>query len=244
MTFLWKGAFQMRKEQDKPLDRPDSQQPQPMDEQLDPDILSLVHSELEAHPEALSRPKIDAAIRNYLDAQFRGNLDKAENRRVLDRESDILEDQTRIAEKIPMPDLARREEKFFNGKEPTTIEGKIRYAQLQKLSEEIKLQETDSEEDMLRLVFSRVYNFVISQNDDYSLFDDNMVIYEDAFDVCYFMSLCMFLYESKRREVKGKSLRRFIYEHSPMGFNVKSSRNYFDYDSRPKYFSESKNLYS
>ena len=121
--------------------------------------------------------------------------------------------------------------------EPSTGKDKIYYAKLQRLLEDINFQEVDGKEDILRSFFSRVYDFVILQNDDYSLLDNNMVIYEDAFDVCFFMSLCMFLYETKR--LKGKSLRKFIYDHSPRGYNIKGSPNYFDYESMSRNFRES-----
>lgn len=96
------------------------------------------------------------------------------------------------------------------------------------------------------MIFSRVYDFVISfqahlffcRNDlDYSLFDKDMVVYEDAFNVCYFMSLCQFLYESRR--IKGESLRKFIYDHSARKYNEKGSPYYFNYSEKNREFIES-----
>lgn len=47
----------------------------------------------------------------------------------------------------------------------------------------------------------------------------------------------MFLYDTKR--IKGKSLRKFIYEHSPQKYNIRGSSEYFDYEERPREFLES-----
>jgi hypothetical protein len=42
----------------------------------------------------------------------------------------------------------------------------------------------------------------------------------------------MFLHSTKRS--KGLSLRQFLYEYSPNGYNDKSSKNYFDFDERDR----------
>ena len=88
----------------------------------------------------------------------------------------------------------------------------------------------------LRTVFSCIYDFIIENNDDYTLFDNNMELYNDVFEACLFVSLCMFLYETKR--IKGISLRRLIYQYSPMDYKTVTSPNYFDY-RRSKHFCES-----
>lgn len=51
------------------------------------------------------------------------------------------------------------------------------------------------------------------------------------------MSLCQFLYESRR--IKGKSLRKFIYDNSPKKYNVKGEPLYFDYAKKGREFLES-----
>lgn len=128
---------------------------------------------------------------------------------------------------FPTPDLARREENFFNGEKIiTAVEIKIRYEPLQQLLEHIDLQEVHGAEEMLRVVFSRVYKSVISRNTAYHIFDDNTGLYDDAFNACFFLSLCEFLYESKR--IKGTSISKYIWEHSPTGFCQKGGPNYFD----------------
>lgn len=154
---------------------------------------------------------------------------------------------------IFVPEIAKREENFFNGKladlaDFTDLEVITYFAELQKLAEDIAVeaqkQREIGKEQVLKTVFSRVYNYVISFNSelicssswDYSLFDENTTVYDDAFDACFFISLCMFLYDTRR--VKGMSLRKFIYENSPQKYNVKGSPNYFNYD-RPREFLES-----
>ena len=206
----------MCEEQDYPLDKSDPQQSQ-LDSGLNPDILNLVHSELEAHPGALSRPKIDAAMRNYLYAQLRENLDETE-----DQATD---------EKELWQDLLEREQNFFNGIDPSTIKENTYYLQLEGLVLGIeadiqKLRGISPIQMLKSLVFSRVYNFVLSQNDAYRLFANNTAIYSDALDVCFFVSLCEFLYETKR--IKGLSISEFVRIHSPTGFNQKGSPNYFN----------------
>lgn len=151
-----------------------------------------------------------------------------------------------MCHEFPMPDIAKREENFFNGVVPSTIARKRYYAELQWLTEDIgnvvvKLKGVDSEENILRLIFSRVYDFVITHdvvtnNANYCIFDDSKDVYGDAFDVCLFMSLCMFLYETKR--IKGISLRKLIYQHSLRDYKTVGSPNYFDY-RKSRHFSES-----
>lgn len=142
---------------------------------------------------------------------------------------------------IPMPEIAKREENFFNGTMPTTIEGKMYYADLQRLTDGIEsdidsLQNSKSRESILRVIFFRVYDFVVDHNADYCIFNCTKELFLDVMEVSFFISVCMFLYDSKH--IKGSSLRRFIYDNSPMGYGVEGSPNYFDY-SRPKHFTES-----
>lgn len=142
---------------------------------------------------------------------------------------------------FPMPEIAKREENFFNGALPSTLEGKIYYNDLQRLVENLEkyvneLQETASEENILRVIFSRVYNFVIAHNSDYGIFDSDADLRNSVFEACFFLSLCMFLYDTRR--VRGLSLRKFIYENSPMEYHVEGSPNYFSFD-RKREFRES-----
>ena len=113
---------------------------------------------------------------------------------------------------LPMPEIAEREKNFFNGEPPSTIEGKLYYTELQLLAE------------ILQVIFAHVYDFVKDRNEEYSeILDKNPDINHDAFEACFFMSLCMFLYDTRR--IKGMSLRKFLYEHSQMGYNDKESPN-------------------
>lgn len=139
-----------------------------------------------------------------------------------------------------VPDLTKREENFFNGEKYLPTMGDTYYLRLELLLQNIKarlnsLQGQDNRgENILLTIFSNVYDFVATSDDDYSLFSSDMVIYDDVFDVCVFISLCMFLYETRR--IKGKSLRRFIYDHSLKGYNDKGSTEYFDYEHFGRFF--------
>lgn len=152
-----------------------------------------------------------------------------------------------MSHELPMPEIARREGNFFNGVMSSAIDGKMYYVELQWLAEDIKnvltkLQGVGCEENILRLIFSRVYDFVIAHNDmtndtSYDIFDDGKDVYDDAFEACFFISLCEFLYDTRR--IRGMSLRKLIYENSPREYNVKGSPNYFDIDNKPREFCES-----
>lgn len=139
-----------------------------------------------------------------------------------------------------VPEIAEREKNFFNGELPSTIEGKSYYIDLQLLADNVIADyinrmndETYSKAEILRTVFAYVYDFVMDRNKEYRILDNN----EDVFEACFFMSLCMFLYDTRR--IKGMSLRKFLYEHSPRGFNIKGSPNYFDFESRSRKFCNS-----
>lgn len=127
-------------------------------------------------------------------------------------------------------ELLEREKNFHGDKDPLTTHNKLFYVELQRLSESIEADlETVPElekEHILRIIFMRAYNFIISNNDDYSIFDENVLIHDDVFNACLFTSLCMFLHDTKR--IKGMSLREFIYNHSPQMYSGKSSEYYFD----------------
>ena len=146
---------------------------------------------------------------------------------------------------LPMPEIAEREKNFFNGEPPSTIEGKLYYTELQLLADNViadvvnTIQETYNKAEILQVIFAHVYDFVKDRNEEYSeILDKNPDINHDAFEACFFMSLCMFLYDTRR--IKGMSLRKFLYEHSQMGYNDKESPNYFDFESRSREFRDSK----
>jgi hypothetical protein len=97
------------------------------------------------------------------------------------------------------------------------------------------------EEQILKIIFSRVYNFVVMSNNTFSVFNDNSRLYENVFEACFFTTLCIFIHETKR--IKGVSLREFLYKHSPIGYNVKNSQYYFDFNKRDRYHYTSSGYY-
>lgn len=147
-----------------------------------------------------------------------------------------------------MPELAKREENFFNGILPTTSEEKLPYIDLQFLASKLvisvnKMQGTYSDAEIIRKVFAYIYDYLIDRDGAYKIFDkatdetEEPTLYDDIFDACLFISLCEFLYESKR--IKGMSLRKFIYLHSPERYNVKGTPNYFNYEHKTRFWIES-----
>jgi len=132
---------------------------------------------------------------------------------------------------LPKPELADREKEFFTKNTPSTAEQLLYYTELQEFSKQIevdieKLRGLDQKQ-ILRMIISRVYYFVTIRN-NYSLFDHSMAIYDDLLDVSIFTTLCMFLYDTRR--IKGLSLRKFIYYHSPRRYGTKGAEYYFNYD--------------
>lgn len=143
-----------------------------------------------------------------------------------------------------MPKLAERERNFFNGMLPSTIEGKMYYIDLQWLADNDiatavdKMQETYSGAEILRTIFAHVYDFVMSHNDIYRIFDDNTVLLKESnddksdamtlsnitFEACFFISLCQFLYETTR--IKGSTLKNFVLKYSSEDFAQKKPFNY------------------
>lgn len=225
-----------------PVDGPDPESQKSINT-MDPDLLELLHSELEADPEANSLSEFDAKLRNRLCAQFAKSAGEIETESQIEGEKELYN--------VFVPEIAKRGKNFFNGEfaDFSNIEVVSYFNELQGLVEIIetdlqKLRGIDGKQ-ALKMVFSRVYNFVISFHAqshgssglEYRLFDKNHDIYNEVFEACFFMSLCMFLYETKR--TKGKSLRKFIYEHSPQKYNMKGSSEYFDYEERPREFLES-----
>lgn len=146
-------------------------------------------------------------------------------------------------------ELLKRLENFYTKRDTATILDKSFYDELQGLCMQIAVDIQKlrgmSINQTLKMIFSRVYNFVISFNEnylifddemgineDYSIFDNNMEIYDDVFNACFFNVLCLFLHHTKR--LKALTLRKFIYLHAPEGYYVPTSPNYFDYQSTYK----------
>lgn len=137
-------------------------------------------------------------------------------------------------------EIIERAKNFYGDLNPLTIQSELFYMELQGLSEIIEVDIDKlrgiSEEDSLKMIFSRIFNFVTASNDNYSIFDSNMVIHDDVFNACFYTVLCMFLHETKR--TGGMSIRKFLYLHSPLEFNKRGSRNYFDYEINKREFSD------
>ena len=225
-----------------PVDGPDPE-PQKLINTMDPDLLELLHSELEADPEANSLSEFDAKLRNHLCAQFAKSAGEIETEGQIEGEKELYN--------VFVPEIATRGKNFFYGKiaDFTSDEVWKYFSELQGLAMGIEVDAQKlrgfSRDNLLKMVFSRVYNFVISfyaqshgsNGLEYRLFDKNHDIYNEVFEACFFMSLCMFLYETKR--IKGKSLRKFTYEQSPREYSVKESANYFDHKDKKREFLES-----
>ena len=149
-------------------------------------------------------------------------------------------------------ELIERKDNFHGNFDPLAIHDETYYEELQGLCEMIdvdlyELRYGLDKEDILKLIFTRVYNFVVSFNDDYKIFDYNTDIHDDVFDSCFFLMVCLFLYNTKR--IKGMSLREFIYAHSPLNYHDKyidgkPNRNYFDYNYTIKNSPKSKDINS
>lgn len=144
----------------------------------------------------------------------------------------------------PVPEIAKYEKNFFNGTQPSTPEAQLYYAELQRKTDIIagiidEMRGTCNEEEILQEILLNTYDFVIDQGVKkgikYDIFA-SYYVHDEAFDACYFMSLCQFLYESRR--IKGKSLRKFIYDNSLRGYNVKGSPYYFNFAEKKEYLSK------
>ena len=139
-------------------------------------------------------------------------------------------------------ELIERTNNFHGNFDPLAAHNESYYQELQGLCELIdvdlyELRYGLDKDDILKLIFSRVYNFVVFFNDDYKIFDYNTDIHADVFNSCFFLMVCLFLYNTKR--IKGMSLREFIYAHSSLNYHDKyidgkPNRNYFDYDQTTK----------
>ncbi len=55
-----------------------------------------------------------------------------------------------------------------------------------------------SSAQMLKMVFLRMYDFVVESNDDFSIFGRDSCFEDEMFDACLFSSLCLFLHDTKK----------------------------------------------
>lgn len=78
--------------------------------------------------------------------------------------------------------------------------------------------------ELLVEIFLGVYDFVVKQSLCFGTFQEESPIYDDVYEACLFTTLCVFLHTSMR--IKGKSLKDFIRDTSPMEYNNPDSSNY------------------
>ena len=114
-------------------------------------------------------------------------------------------------------------------------EDKAFFVRLQMVYESIfeVIEEQDLDyKQSLELVFKNVFDYVVSCDDEFKIFTEGTRLYESVYNACFLVSLCLFIHSSKR--IKGMSLRKFLYQHSPMDYKTKGSTNYFNYDNSTK----------
>ena len=80
--------------------------------------------------------------------------------------------------------------------------------------------------EILKAVFIGVYDLIVKGDSQFEIFrfQENSLIFADAQQACLFTTLCIFLHASTR--IKGKSLKDFIRDTSPMEYNNPASPNY------------------
>ena len=86
--------------------------------------------------------------------------------------------------------------------------------------------------EIIDMVFLKIYDFVVANNDTFRLFGNETLLHDDVFDACFFSSICMFIHSTKR--LSGVSLRKFLYKYSTANYSLKGSTNYFEYDDYTK----------
>ena len=78
--------------------------------------------------------------------------------------------------------------------------------------------------EILKAVFIGVYDLVAQQDPVFGMFYDDDLFGDDVYEACLFTTLCIFLHATTR--IKGKSLKDFIRDTSPMEYNNPDSPNY------------------
>jgi hypothetical protein len=104
------------------------------------------------------------------------------------------------------------------------------FTRLNELNESIHYEWDDAKElsrrELLQNVFTRTYEFIVTIDNAFEIFDKDYKYFQSVFDACLFTSLCHFINTTKR--IKGLSLRKFVYKHSSFKYSIKGSPNYFD----------------
>lgn len=141
---------------------------------------------------------------------------------------------------LQISDIAKREKNFYNGpKDLPSTEEKINfYSELQLRVDALNNQLCElpqpDKKFLLRLIFDNIYRFVIEGDNFYNIFYGFQDIHREISEDAFFLSLCFFLYDSKR--IDAASLGKFVYTHSPLRISdPKSSfylENYKDRDNQ------------
>ncbi|WMC91318.1 hypothetical protein [Kineothrix sp. MB12-C1] len=127
--------------------------------------------------------------------------------------------------------------KNFNGDYELFMEGALKeesfFIKLYELSE-IKDFDLDNLQrvsyyERLKMIFSSVYNLVVTEHANYSIFDEKSMVYGDVFEACFFTELSTFLHDTNR--IKGMTLKMFVYKNSNNYYNDKNSANYRPFKS-------------
>lgn len=183
---------------------------------LDSNLQELLHSELEATPEAQSLPKFDAQLIKHLQTQFSKDLDE-----------EGIENQMAGGKRLRQ-DLLDREQNFYDRGEWDISEDDLFLAEFEGLYKSLEVDvPTLSKDSGLLLIYSRTYNFLVNLDFAFSIFAKNTPLYKTIFDVCMFMGLSMFLHNIKR--LRGMPFSQYIYAHSCIGFSDKKSTSYIEH---------------
>lgn len=199
-----------------PIDRPNPQPQKPINT-MNPDILRQLRSELEANPEAQSLPEIDAQIMKHLQAQLNKDSDELETK-----------DQTKGGKKL-WQDLLDREKNFHDGGKWALPEDDPFLAEFEGLYRGLEADFPKlGNASRLRLIYSRTYDFLTTFDSVFAIFGRKTPLYEEVFDVCMFMGLCMFLHNTTK--IEGTTLSQYTYAHCHLGFNDKTSTSYIEHE--------------
>lgn len=195
----------------------ESQEPPQPSNILNPDLLKVLHSELEANPEVKSLPKFDTLFQEYLQSQFSKDLDEEE-----------IENQM-ADEKRLWRDLLDREQNFHDKDEWNIPEDNLFLAEFEGLYKSLENEVPKLSRDSgLQLIYSRTYNFLVGLDFAFAIFARNTSLYQTIFDVCMFMGLSMFLHNTKR--IRGVPFSQYVYAHSCIGFSDKNSTSYIEHN--------------
>lgn len=215
-TIPWKEFDDDSSDELESIDEPPPQQSQPVN-MLDSNLQELLHSELEATPEAQSLPKFDAQLIKHLQTQFSKDLDE-----------EGIENQMAGGKRL-WRDLLDREQNFHDKGEWNIPEDNLFLAEFEgfykSLENEVPKLSRDSG---LQLIYSRTYNFLVGLDFAFAIFARNTSLYQTIFDVCMFMGLSMFLHNTKR--IRGVPFSQYVYAHSCIGFSDKNSTSYIEHN--------------